>query len=98
MTLSKKSIQKMEHNEMKFLDNIDKENIKSSRYFSFIDFIKSFCFKKTKGSHNFLTIFRKHLLSEEHIFKNHIKIVLLEKNNNLKMDKCTNILESYNEL
>ena len=98
MTLSKRSIKKIEHNELKFQENIDKGNINYFRHFSFIDFIKSLCIKTSKGSHNFLTIFRKHLLSEEHIFKNHIKIVLLEKNNNLKMNECTNILESYNEL
>ena len=98
ITLSKRSLQKIEHNEIKFNENIDKEKFNYYRHFSFIDFLKSICFKANKGSHNYLTIFRKHLLSEEHIFKNHIKIVLLEKNNNLKMNECTNILESYNAL
>ena len=96
MILSQKSLGKIEHNQIKFQENI--ENIKIPKHFAFIDFIKSFCFNKNKGSHNYLITFRKHLLSEEHLFKNHIKIVLLEKHQNSNLDKNTNILESYNEL
>jgi hypothetical protein len=66
--------------------------------FAFIDSVKSCCFKRNKGSHNFLITFRKHLLSEEHLFKNHIKIVLLEKYHNVNLNENTNILESFNEL
>ena len=98
MTLSKKSLGKIEHNNLKFQENIKKEKIKTSRHFSFIDFLKSFCFKDNKGSHNFLIIFRQHLLSEEHLFKNHIKMILLEKHNKCNTELYTNILESYNEL
>ena len=98
MTLSQKSLSRIEHNKLKFQENIQKDNFHFSKHFAFIDFIKSFCFKKNKGSHNFLITFRKHLLSEEHLFKNHIKIVLLEKNHNYKKEENTNILESYNEL
>ena len=98
MTLSKKSLSKIEHNNIKFQQNIKKDKIKGSKRFSFIDFLKSFCFKNNKGSHNFLIIFRQHLLSEEHIFKNHIKMILLEKNHKCNTELYTNILESYNEL
>ena len=94
--LSQKSLGRIEHNKIKFQENI--ENIKIPKHFAFIDFIKSFCFKKNKGSHNFLITFRKHLLSEEHLFKNHIKIVLLEKHQNCNLEEKTNIWESYNEL
>ena len=99
MTLSQKSLNRIEHNKLKFQENIEKDIFKISKHFAFIDFLKSFCFHKNKGSHNFLITFRKHLLSEEHLFKNHIKIVLLEKHHNSnKEEKNTNILESYNEL
>ena len=96
--LSQKSLGKIEHNNLKFREILVKENIKSSTHFSFLDFLKSFCFKKNKGSYNFLITFRRHLLSEEHLFKNHIKIVLIEKHVNLDMNEKTNIMESYNAL
>ena len=98
IVLSKQSIGKIEHNNIKFRLIMDKDNRKSVMRFAFIDSVKSCCFKKNKGSHNFLITFRKHLLSEEHLFKNHIKIVLLEKHHNLNLEENTNILESYNEL
>ena len=98
IVLSQKSINKIEHNNIKFRIIMNKENRKSVMRFAFMDSVKSCCFKNNKGSHNFLITFRKHLLSEEHLFKNHIKIVLLEKNHNINMDENTNIHESYNEL
>ena len=55
-------------------------------------------FKKEKESYNFIRIFRKHLLSEEHLFKNHIKIIFLEKQHNFTGEEKTNALECYNEL
>ena len=74
------------------------ENNKKLKRFSFIDFIKSFFFKKDKGSHHFLISFRKHLLSEEHLFKSHINIVLFEKKYHVNNDETTNIFDCYNEL
>ena len=96
--LSNQSIGKIEHNIIKFRLIMNKESRKSLKRFAFKDSVKSCCFKRNRGSHNFLITFRKHLLSEEHLFKSHIKIVLLEKNHNLAMNENTNILESYNEL
>ena len=55
-------------------------------------------FKKEKESHNFIRIFRKHLLSEEHLFKSHIKIIFLEKQHNFTGEEKTNALECFNEL
>ena len=75
--LSHKSIGKIEHNNIKFRLIMNKENRQSVKKFAFIDSVKSCCFKRNRGSHNFLITFRKHLLSEEHLFKNHIKTVLL---------------------
>ena len=96
--LSHKSIGKIEHNNIKFRLIMNKENRQSVKKFAFMDSVRSCCFKRNRGSHNFLITFRKHLLSEEHLFKNHIKTVLLEKKYNMNIEENTNILESYNEL
>ena len=55
-------------------------------------------FKKEKQNNKYLTLFRKHLLSEEHLLKSHINYVLLEKKYNLNDNAITNIYECYNEL
>ena len=96
--LSQKSIGRIEHNKLKFKNIMNKGNRHSVMRFAFIDSLKSCCFKRNRGSHNFLITFRKHLLSEEHLFKNHIKIVLLEKKFNIDKNENTNILESYKKL
>ena len=98
IVLSQKSIARIEHNNIKFRIIMNKESRKSLMHFAFIDSLKSCCFKRNRGSYNFLIAFRKHLLSEEHLFKNHIKIVLIEKYHNLDGNENTNILESYNNL
>ena len=72
--------------------------LKSLKYFSYIDFLKSLMFKKEKESHNFIRLFRKHLLSEEHLFKSHIKILFLEKQHNFSGEENINALECFNEL
>ena len=72
--------------------------LKSLKYFSYIDFLKSLMFKKEKESHNFIRLFRKHLLSEEHFFKTHIKILFLEKQQNFSGEENINALECFNEL
>ena len=59
---------------------------------------KSAIFKKRKDYHNFITIFRKHLLSEEHLLKSHIKMIFLEKNSNFNGKENSNALECFNEL
>ena len=55
-------------------------------------------FKRTKGNHYFISIFRKHLLSEEHLLKSHIKMVFFERKYNLNGEENTNIVECFNEL
>ena len=72
--------------------------LKSLKYFSYIDFLKSLMFKKEKESHNFIRLFRMHLLSEEHFFKSHIKILFLEKQQNFSGEENINALECFNEL
>ena len=39
-----------------------------------------------------------HLLSEEHLLKSHIKMVLFEKKYNLNNNETTNVSECFNEL
>ena len=96
--LSQRSIGRIEHNNIKFRIIMNKEKRKSLMHFAFKDSVKSCCFKRNKGSHNFLITFRKHLLSEEHLFKNHIKLVLIQKYHKFDENENTNILESYNNL
>ena len=57
------------------------------------------CFDK-KGTTGFVIKFRKHLLSEEHLFKSHIKTILLEKefSTNKNKGESTNVFECFNEL
>ena len=65
--LSKNSIAKIDHRTIRFKKIINKEKMKSLKKFSFYVFLKYLCFE-TKGSTGFLIKFRKHLLSEEHLF------------------------------
>ena len=95
--LSRGSIAKIEHKKRKLKDLLD-ENLKEIIYFSFFDFLKSVIFRKRKDNHNFITIFRKHLLSEEHLLKSHIKMIFLEKNSNFNGKENSNALECFNEL
>ena len=95
--LSKKSIGKIEHIKKETLDNKD-EKLKSLKYFSLLDFLKSILFKREKESHNFLRIFRKHLLSEEHLLKTHIKIIFLENHYNFRGEENINFSNCFEEL
>ena len=91
------------------LSNIDEEYLKkvteisdaklrAIKSFTFFDYLRSLIIKRRKGNHYFISIFRKHLLSEEHFLKSHIKIVFLEKQHNFHGEENTNILECFNEL
>ena len=97
MPFSIKYLDKIEHKKKNSVLILDSK-LKSIKYFSYIDFLKSLMFKKEKESHNFIRIFRKHLLSEEHLFKSHIKIIFLEKQHNFTGEEKTNALECFNEL
>jgi hypothetical protein len=90
------NLSKIQHqkNDSNFIDS----KLKELKYFSYIDFLKSLMFKKEKESHNFIRLFRKHLLSEEHLFKSHIKILFLEKQHNFSGEENINALECFNEL
>ena len=93
--MSKNSIAKIDHKIIDF-KQMNKDKMKSVKNLSFFIFLKSLCFD-VKGSTNFLIKFRKHLLSEEHLFKSHIKTILLEKEFN-KTAENTNVFECFNEL
>ena len=95
--MSKNSIAKFDHKTLESRRIPSIEKMKSVKKLSFIKFIKSLCFDK-KGGIRFVSIFRKHLLSEEHLFKNHIKTVLFEKQLNNKSADNTNVFECFNEL
>ena len=69
-----------------------------SKSLNIIDYTKSLIFKKTKKNYHYLEIFRRHLLSEEHLLKSHINIVLLEKKYKLSDEATTNVFECYNKL
>ena len=95
--MSKSSIAKFDHKALKGrrISNIGR--MKSLKKLSFIAYMKGLCLDK-KGTIGFVSRFRKHLLSEEHLFKNHIKMVLLEKQANNKNADNTNVFECFNEL
>ena len=94
--LTKESLANVVHKKKELEELIDKDK-KAIKNISFIKFLKDIIFENRKGSNYFLIKFRKHLLSEEHLFKSHVKIVLLEKQ--CKWNKnSTNIFECFNEL
>ena len=97
MCLSKESIAKIEHIEKKSTITLD-EKSRKVKHFSFIHYVKSLIFKIDKERRYFLTTFRKHLLSEEHLLKSHIKMIFLEKQHNIGGEENTNVLECFNEL
>ena len=73
MTFFIENLGKIQHKKKQSV-RIKDSKLKQLKYFSYIDFLKTLIFKKEKESHNFLRIFRKHLLSEEHLFKSHINM------------------------
>ena len=96
MRLSKKSIGKIDHLEKK--SNNTDEKIKKVKNFSFIDYLKSLIFKIDKERQYFLSSFRMHLLSEEHLLKSHIKMIFFEKHLDIGGQENTNVLECFKEL
>ena len=88
--ISKVSVDKIEY---------DYPRGKSSRHVpSIIDLTKSLIFKKEKTNYYYIHLFRKHLLSEEHLLKSHITLVLLEKKYKISNDETTHFFECYDKL
>ena len=96
--LTKESLAKIDHQKMEIEEILDKEKKKVIKNISFFRFLKDIIFENKKGSNYFLIKFRKHLLSEEHLFKSHVKTVLLEKQCNSNKNCSTNVFECFNEL
>ena len=96
--MTKKSLARINHKQIKFKKILEKQKIKSFKNISFFDFIKNILFENKKGSNSFLIKFRKHLLSEEHLFKSHVKTVLLEKHLNYNENDTTDANECFYEL
>ena len=96
ISISKNSIYKINYHS----DGIMKKNeeINGAKTFSILAYIKSLIFRKSKRKYEYLTLFRMHLLSEEHLLKSHIKMVLFEKKYNLNNNETTNVSECFNEL
>ena len=95
--MSKSSIPNFDHKKLKGRRISNIGTMKSLKKLSFIAYMKGLCFDK-KGSVRFVSKFRKHLLSEEHLFKSHIKTILLEKEVTNKSGDSTNVFECFNEL
>ena len=95
--LSKKSVSKIMHKKRKSV-KISDNKLKSMKYFSCFDYLKALLFKKEKESYNFIRLFRKHLLSEEHLLKSHIKLIFLEKQHKINEEDDINLSECFNEL
>ena len=91
--ISKPNINQIKHKKEKSPKKSDKETIR----LSILNFTKARFFKKEKQKYQYLTLFRKHLLSEEHLLKSHINMVLLEKKYNYN-NETTDIYECYNKL
>ena len=98
ISISKNSINNIGYN-IKNLLKINKERHKRAKSFSILTYSKALFFKKKeKQGYQYLTSFRKRLLSEEHLLKSHIYMVLFGKKYHLNEDQTTNMYECYNEL
>ena len=42
--------------------------------------------------------FRRHLLSEEHLFKSHIKLLMLEKENKIEQNQKIHVIDCFHGL
>ncbi len=97
IAISKKSVNQINYEKRKSI-SINNEINKSVNYFSFVNYVKSLFNKIDKENTQYLSLFRKHLLSEEHLLRSHINMVLLVKKYNLNENETTNVFECYNEL
>ena len=97
VSISKSNLNKINYGKGKPI-NLNNDNNKRIKHFSFFYYIKSFLSKKARDNYQYLSLFRKHLLSEEHLFKSHINSVLLRNKYNINENETTNVFECYNEL
>ena len=76
----------------------DKSTTIFQKDFSLFFCIKNFFDRSMRNNLQVLINFRKKLLSEEHLFKNHITTVLFEKQNQIESKQDISLAEFYNEL
>ena len=92
--------------ELKFFMNENKKKVKNTskkmkfmeQNFSFFDYYSTFCSSKNNQSGVYvLEHFRKKLLSEEHFYRSHLNLYLLEKYFDMEQEKA-DILELFKNL
>jgi len=98
LRISHISVRKIDHQKTIFENLIKEERLKFIQNLTFFIFIKSFFINKYKGTTDFIRLFRKNLLSEEHFFKSHIKISLLEKQYKLNKNQNISFIDCFNNL
>ena len=91
VSISKLSINNLDYNSPRPIKRL-------THVSSIFDYTKAVIFKKEKTNYHYIHLFRKHLLSEEHLLKSHITIVLLEKKCKINEDETTNFFECYDKL
>ena len=96
--ISQRSVQKIDHQQSICENLIKEDRMKLIKDLTFFIFIKSLCLSKFKGSTDFITIYRKNLLSEEHFFKSHIKTSLIEKQYKLSSNQSISFIDCFNNL
>ena len=96
--ISQRSVQKIDHQQSICETLIKEDRMKLIKNLTFFIFVKSLCISKFKGSTDFITIYRKNLLSEEHFFKSHIKNSLFEKQYKLNNCQSISFIDCFNNL
>ena len=102
-TMNKLRITKAGLKKLTYTKDICKNLIKEDRMkvvkrLSFILYIKSHFLSKYKGSADFIIRFRRNLLSEEHLFKSHLKNSLLFKQYHLSNENYISFIDCFNNL
>ena len=96
--ISQRSVHKIDHQQSKCETLIKEDRMKLIKNLTFFIFIKSLCISKFKGITDFITIYRKNLLSEEHFFKSHLKMSLIEKQYKLNNNQSISFIDCFNNL
>ena len=96
--ISKRSVQKIDHQQSICENLIKEDRMKIIKNLTFFIYIKSLCMSKFKGTTDFITLYRKNLLSEEHFFKSHIKTSLIEKQYKLSNNQSISFIDCFNNL
>ena len=96
--ISQRSVQKIDHQQSICETLIKEDRMKLIKNLTFFVFIKSLCISKFKGITDFITIYRKNLLSEEHFFKSHIKMSLIEKQYKINNNQSISFIDCFNNL